>query len=202
MILYRGFFCLFVFDIEELTNTPLKMWCQARNGFSQMISLALYHGPFIIAALYIVFHSWSLFVALASLANKSFLTSSIELHLKYYRLLRTISSCVTYSSSLHVPTDLSLFYPKKEQRSEVHLPWCLGKAHFLLQTPRLFARINSIRIPWKEVPAHKEFFLDAEKSSGTQFQHMWVEASLPYKHLLDTSRVCENPAAFYTFCGR
>lgn len=90
------------------------MRCQAGKGFSQYdVSPVLFDEHFIIADLYTVFQFCSLFVALAYLANESYL-NSVELHLKYYRL-RTISSCVMYSSSLNVPIDLSLLNTKKEQ---------------------------------------------------------------------------------------
>lgn len=98
------------------------MWCQAGKGFSQYdVSPVLFDERFIIADLYTVFQFCSLFVALAYLANESYLTNPVELHLKHYRL-RTMSSCVMYSSSLNVPTDLSLLNTKKEQRTELYLP--------------------------------------------------------------------------------
>lgn len=77
---------------------------------------------------------------------------SIEFQLKYWVLLRTISSSLMYSSSTHDLTDSSLSNTKrKKTKKGLYLPWYLGRAQpHTTKHLRLFAGLNSTMTSWKE----------------------------------------------------
>ena len=106
---------------------PLKTWHVAGNELLLCAVSSSVWWALITADLHTAFQFCGQPAALAYLFSKaSHLRSSIEFHLKHC-ILRTISSCIMYSSNQNVPTDLLLLNTKKEQKIEVCLPWRLRR---------------------------------------------------------------------------
>lgn len=145
-------FRLLSFWCRGAHDRPFEM-CQAGDGCSQHAlpgthMKGLCYDGFVLHVL-----SCSLVVAFSWFCKWDLLTSSIALHVKYYKLLRTISPCVVYSSSSCNLTNSSIKprKGKKKQKPELYLPWCPGRAQPLTaKHQRPMGRINSTMTRWKE----------------------------------------------------